>query len=91
MGVLDELAEAEARVEALRRQVAQTHCSEVGHDWQFRGGANAGCGEGCGCSVPVHWCPKCGDCDYGDTEVADEIRRECADRRVIGLSCGEDW
>jgi hypothetical protein len=53
---------------------------EVGHDWQSIGGCNAGCGDFCACSVPVHTCTRCGDCDYGDNEDANEIRKACAER-----------
>jgi hypothetical protein len=56
------------------------HCREHGHTWKFIGGKNAGCGRDCGCSVDVHECIICGDCDYGDTEQADDIRKSCADR-----------
>jgi hypothetical protein len=57
-------------------------CTVLGHDWQHIGGANAGCGPGCACSVPVHECRTCGDCDYGDNEEADGVRRACEQRRV---------
>ena len=78
MDLLTELERVEAEADRLRRQIAQGPCREYGHDWQFYGGANAGCGYGCGCSVPVNICSKCGDCDYGDNEEAEEIRTECA-------------
>jgi hypothetical protein len=83
VSLLNELADAEARVERLRLQVAQGTCAEVGHDWRLLGGKNAGCCDDCGCSVPVRECAKCGDCDYGDTPEADEIRARC------GASGGE--
>jgi hypothetical protein len=54
---------------------------EAGHDWQSTGGCNAGCDEACGCSVPVHICARCGDCDYGDNVEADEVRSHCAETR----------
>jgi hypothetical protein len=69
---------AEAALAALQREAAQGPCREFGHDWKFLGGANAGCADWCDCSVPVHVCSKCGDCDYGDNNEGDEIRRECA-------------
>ena len=50
---------------------------EAGHDWQSTGGCNAGCGDSCGCSVPVNVCTRCGDCDYGENEEADEVRSRC--------------
>lgn len=53
---------------------------QVQHDWRSTGGANAGCGPDCSCSVPVHECAGCGDCDYGQNEEADEIRRDCPSR-----------
>lgn len=49
-----------------------------GHDWQSIGGCNAGCHEMCSCSVPVHKCSRCGDCDYGDNEEAAKTRADCA-------------
>lgn len=75
------LDDAIATVERLRREVASATCAEVGaHDWRFIGGKNAGCDvDGCGCSVPVHECRRCGDCDYGDNPEADRVLRECAD------------
>jgi hypothetical protein len=53
-------------------------CSVLGHKWQFMGGASCGCSDG-GCSVPVCECEVCGDCDYGDSAEADQIRSECRD------------
>ena len=55
---------------------------EAGHDMRHVGGANAGCGDGCCCSVPVHACTRCGDSDYGENDEAERIRRECAERRT---------
>lgn len=82
MSLESQLAEAEALAEHLRREIAQGPCRNYGHDWQFSGGANAGCdsrnGDNCcACSVPVHTCTKCGDCDYGDNAEADEVRCDC--------------
>jgi hypothetical protein len=74
--VLARLAAAEAELAAAKRAVAEAHCSEVGHDWQHIGGRNCGC-DGGGCSVPVHQCSKCGDCDYGDNEEAIKVRHRC--------------
>ena len=51
-------------------------CSILGHKWVFRGGMNCGCESG-SCSLPVHECEACGDCDYGDNDDAKEIRAEC--------------
>lgn len=51
---------------------------ERGHDWVSIGGCNASCHEKCACSVPVHKCSRCGDCDYGDNDEAQQVRRDCA-------------
>lgn len=51
---------------------------EKGHDWHSRGGCNAGCHDECSCSVPVNFCTRCGDCDYGDNEEAKQVRADCA-------------
>lgn len=76
----DQLAEAEARVKHLKRQIGAASCTEAGHDWKQIGGCNAGCDDDCACSVPVHECAVCGDCDYGDNAWADETRSQCAER-----------
>lgn len=75
----NELAEAEARVFALKREIATGPCIEFGHDWKHIGGQNAACPRGgdCVCSVPVHECTKCGDCDYGDNDEAAETIASC--------------
>ncbi len=52
-------------------------CAILGHKWKHIGGANAGCHELCNCSVPVHNCEICGDCDYGDNKDADDIKEQC--------------
>ncbi len=74
-----ELEAAEANVDNIRRQIASASCLAVGHDWKHIGGCNAGCqlDKDCCCSVPVHQCTKCGDCDYGDNPEADEKRAHC--------------
>lgn len=51
---------------------------ETGHDWHSLGGCNAGCHADCSCSVPVNFCRRCGDCDYGDNSEAEEVRVNCA-------------
>ena len=59
-------------------------CQAQGHHlWKFVGGCNAGCelGEDCYCSVPVHECKRCGDCDYGDNREAMEHRAKCYHER----------
>lgn len=77
--LLKELEETEARAAMLRRSIAAASCAEVGHDWKHIGGRNAGCelDKDCCCSVPVHVCTKCGDCDYGDNEEAAEKIANC--------------
>lgn len=84
------LAAAQDEVARIQREIAAGPCREFGHDFRFIGGCNAGCelGAGCGCSVPVHECTKCGDCDYGDNDEAASIRAECADNAP--LSIGEE-
>lgn len=55
-------------------------CHILGHKWKHIGGRNACCDRGadtCVCSVPVHDCEICGDCDYGDNDEANEIRSAC--------------
>lgn len=74
----EELADAEARVAQLKLQIAQGTCVETGHDWRMIGGRNAGCDDDCRCSVPVHVCQKCGDCDYGDNAEATDTIASCA-------------
>ena len=76
--LLAEFEAAQAHVDQLRRQIAAAPCKSVGHDWQSIGGANAGCGRDCSCSVPVNECARCGDCDYGDNDDAAEVRKECS-------------
>lgn len=72
-----ELAETEARADELRRRIAAETCATAGCDMKHVGGRNAGCGDDCACSVPVHVCSKCGDSDYGDNPEAAETRRRC--------------
>jgi hypothetical protein len=54
-------------------------CNVLGHVWVFTGARWCGCegSESRGCSVSVHECSACGDCDYGENDEADEIRAEC--------------
>jgi hypothetical protein len=56
------------------------NCQDGKHDWRSRGGANAGCSTDCACSVPVHECGGCGDCDYGDNAEARAIIAACWQR-----------
>lgn len=82
----DQLAEAEARVEEIKRQIRTGPCAQNGHDWRSDGGCNASCDlaadGGCGCSVPVHVCSKCGDCDYGQNAEAEQIGETCRTKRA---------
>ena len=76
-----ELARLERRAELLPK--AQ-QCAELGHDWRHIGGRNAGCGgDACSCSVPVHECARCGDCDYGENDEAEKTMADCAADRGI--------
>jgi hypothetical protein len=52
---------------------------ERGHDWVQIGGCNCGCYDEASCSVPVHECRRCGDCDYGENPETDKIRHACDD------------
>lgn len=52
-------------------------CHILGHRWHFVGCTNCGCHKDAACSVPVHECVGCGDCDYGDNTEADETRARC--------------
>jgi hypothetical protein len=54
-------------------------CAVLGHVWIFAGGSNCGCLDG-SCSVPVHECSACGDCDYGENNEAVEIRASCREK-----------
>ena len=73
-----ELEAAEANIAAIRQKIKQGPCREYGHDWHLLGGANAGCGDDCSCSVPVYECRKCGDCDYGQNAEAETVRVRCS-------------
>lgn len=52
-------------------------CMALGCELEHVGGANAGCDDCCGCSVPVYRCTRCKGYDYGENEEADEIRAAC--------------
>ncbi|MBN9548782.1 MAG: hypothetical protein J0H31_07850 [Alphaproteobacteria bacterium] len=75
-----QLEAARAEVARIEREIAAGPCWTHGHTWTFLGGANAGCCDTCNCSVSVHVCAKCGDCDYGVNEEAVQIRKECETR-----------
>lgn len=73
-----QLAEAEAKLAAIKRKIAAATCIDIGaHDWKFVGGRNAGCSNDCGCSIPVYQCSRCGDYDYGDNPEAREKIAAC--------------
>jgi hypothetical protein len=77
-GLGEQLDEARATVARLEREAAQATCVQLGrHTWVCIGGCNAGCGLDCSCSVPVHKCSVCKDCDYGENAEASEIRAKC--------------
>lgn len=79
----DRLEAARAEVARLEREFAQGSCREVGHQWESYGGRNAGCSLACCCSVPVNVCTKCGDCDYGENDEANQTRRECREQSHV--------
>lgn len=64
---------------AVARDFIFVNCQNGVHDWQFTGGRNASCerGANCCCSVPVHECATCRDCDYGENEEARTVHAEC--------------
>lgn len=72
----EELEKAKAKVFEIEREIAAGPCLQYGHAYKCIGGASAGCGRDCNCSVEVLECTKCGDCDYGNTE-REEVQRKC--------------
>lgn len=82
----ERLETARAEVALLERQAAAATCAEVGHRWKCLGGANCGCPDG-SCSVPVHECEACKDCDYGDNPEAAEVRARCAAQKAMEAPC----
>lgn len=83
MNLAAQLDAARAEVNRLERIAAAATCVELGrHDWRSDGGCSAGCKPDCDCSVPVNTCRRCKDCDYGQNEEADEVKRLCAERRA---------
>jgi len=78
MRLCEEIEEAEARLAYLKRLAGAATCVDLGHDWQHIGGSNCGCDPEACCSVPVHTCTRCGDCDYGQNDEADAKRALCA-------------
>jgi hypothetical protein len=76
----ERLAELERETARLRRVIAYRSCAE-GHTWVCEGGANAGCGDDCACSVPVYRCSVCEVYDYGDNQEAFDILASCKEQR----------
>lgn len=62
-----------------KRDFLFLNCQNNKHQWKSIGGKNASCelGDACGCSVPVHECQTCGDCDYGDNDEAATVIATC--------------
>lgn len=81
MRLAEQLEAAKAEVARLERIAATATCRELGCDMQSVGGACAGCHRDCCCSVPVHKCTRCGDCDYGENAEADQVRADCKLKR----------
>ena len=82
-GLAEQIRETEAKLARLKSLAAAVTCAEMGeHDWRFIGSCGCTCSDGY-CSVPVHECARCGDCDYGNNAEAAEVKLECA--KVIGL------
>lgn len=85
----DKIEAARYELARLEREAAHATCADLGCNMESTGGCNCGCvvdhddegNEVIGqCSVPVNICTRCGDCDYGDSAEAAEIRWRCADR-----------
>ena len=79
MNLRELINEKRKELEALEQSAKSESCLKLGHDWIFSGGKNCGCVDG-DCSVPVHKCSRCGDCDYGDNAEADRLKESCFQR-----------
>jgi len=66
-----------------RRQHPARICAREGHQWVSYGGRNASCSKDCHCSIPVHECARCGDCDYGDNAEAKAKIEACETARDV--------
>jgi hypothetical protein len=86
---LTEQLEARAELARLERIAATATCRELSCDMKSIGGCCACCEEDCSCSVPVHRCSRCGDCDYGDNGEADDIRLNCKMKRELPFEVNE--
>lgn len=57
------------------------HCGGKGVDYL---GHQNGCHEpNCECSVPIYWCHRCHQKDYGDNAEARAIVRPCKLRKAV--------
>ncbi len=82
MTLREDIEAAERHLERLKLQLAGATCDQAGHTWRLIGGINCANAGGAGdCSVGVHECERCKDCDYGDN---DEARQT-----VAACRCGE--
>lgn len=78
---IENLQKEYERRQEVFRQYVYNRCKVHGeHVMVFHGGANAGCGDLCICSVPVYVCELCGDSDYGNNDEALEIVEKCNDK-----------
>lgn len=68
----------QSKVDAALSQLA---CAQGDHRWKRIGGCACCCDLGDNihgeCSLPVHECEECGDCDYGDNADSAKIKAEC--------------
>lgn len=76
--LVEQLEEAEANVARLKLEIAAARCRDVGHRWVCIGGRNCGCEPDGYCSVPVHRCEVCNDCDYGENAEAVDVMARCS-------------
>ena len=70
----------DVEIERIARVMHDFLSCRAGHDWRFIGGRNCGCDDGA-CSLSVHECRVCGECDYGDNDEAAQIKRDCKTQR----------
>lgn len=85
--ILKKIEDARNELARLEKELATKSCREVGHQWIRIGGMSACCYEDCSCSVPVHECEVCKDCDYGVNQEADDLRKACENHMLEG----GDW
>ncbi len=77
MNLSEKIMEAQSRLELLQRLASMATCEEMGHRMVHLGGVNCGCFKDACCSIPVHTCSRCGDCDYGDNIEAKATKAAC--------------